>query len=114
MKYQQSQFKSPFLWLKTPILVPIPAPIPGTFGAFLGGSPSTGVAGGVHCGVSGPAGAAGAGAVAASAGAAGAGGGASVGPVVSMASVARVGEWMKNLLMKHAGVRDIATLHDAK
>jgi hypothetical protein len=34
--------------------------------------------------------------------------------VVSMASVAMVGEWMKNLLMKHAGVRDIATLHDAK
>ena len=78
---------------------PTPAPIPGTFGAFLGGSPSTGVAGGVHCGVSGPA---------------GAGGGASVVSVVSMASEAMVGEGMKNLLMKDAGVRDIATLHNAK
>ena len=98
--------------------MPIPAPLPGTFGAFLGGSPSTGVAGGVHCGVSGPAGACAvtpsAGAAGAGGGATGAGGGASVAPVVSMASVAMVGEGMKNLLMKHAGVRDIATLHDAK
>ena len=50
-----------------------------------------GVAGGVHCGVSGPAGAAGA------AGAA---------PVVSMASgSAMAGEWMENPLMKHKDMK---------